>query len=148
MAAVGEARDDRLRSATRLEIAIPVREANHGCGVGDIDELRVTARRVEGDAEWPLEVAGEDFAALRFRRAVHRLHDADLPGTALSDEDIAVGRYAYDARGLQPTGDPLDGDPWRHFQHCPARRLDNPGRIAGRPACIGRRPLGQGQAPT
>src|SRR3954464_14970096 len=99
-AVMRQARHDRLRLATRLEIAGLIGKADDAVGVGDIDPLRIVAVREEGDAERLPQSRSEDLIGRGFA-AFAGAQYADGARARLRGEDIAVRRNAHDARGAQ-----------------------------------------------
>ena len=107
-------------------------KAHDRVGLGDIDVARVRPRRIEGDAERAVEAGGEDVATSRLGRAVGGAEDADAPGAALGDENVAVRRDAHDARLVETRGEQADGEARRRLRHGAGGPRDDPRRIGGR----------------
>src|SRR6185369_12740559 len=90
--------DDGFRITGRLQVTIAIGKAHDAVAVGDINPLRVLARRVEGDAVGLVEIAGKYAVLRRLRAALGKAIDADLVGFAVGDEQVAIWRGAHDAR--------------------------------------------------
>ena len=133
----GDVRDDDLGRPARLAVAAAVRVANDLVGRGHIDVLRV-ARRMEHDAEGPLQVLGEDLG--RRRRASGRVggEDQDASAPAFRHEDVAVRGDPDDAGLVQAPGEHLHREALRHIRHLALRRFDDLRHVARNPALRGR----------
>ncbi len=82
-----------------FHVAILVRKTHDAVAVGDIDPLRVIARRIKGDAIGLVQIRSEDVLLLDLG-ALDPVH-ANLIRLAVRNEEIAIGCCANDARILQ-----------------------------------------------
>jgi hypothetical protein len=100
--------NDLLGLPGRRQIAIPVRIADDTVAVGDIDPLGVRTERIEGDAIRLVEPTGKDFVFGRPAAAGRNAKDAHRIGCAVGNEQVAIRRYANDARPSETGGHHLD----------------------------------------
>ena len=97
-----------FHGACGFEIAVVVGEAHNFIGVADVNPLRVGTKRIKGDAERLMEVGGKDRDLLRFAIGIDAAEDLDFAGGAFSEEEIAVGGEADEARVIEIGGVELD----------------------------------------
>ncbi|CDX27565.1 hypothetical protein MPL3356_70065 [Mesorhizobium plurifarium] len=109
----GDLGHDGFRLGGRFQVAVAIGEAHDAIAVGDIDPLRLVARRVEGDAVRPGQALGEDRFLRRLRAAFRQAIDADLVRPAVGDEEVAIRRHAHDAGIFDAGSDQLGGEAGR-----------------------------------
>ena len=109
-AAGRDVRHDHLRFGSRVQVSVLVREPHDAARLADVDEARIRAGRIEGDAERPVEARREDLVDLRLARAVFRAQHAHAAGPALGDEEIAVRRGADQPRIVEAGLELLDAE--------------------------------------
>jgi hypothetical protein len=83
-------RHDNLGRAARFEVAVAIREADDGVGIGDVDPFGIVPGRIERDAERAVEAVRE-CRGCRLVLAISA-QDDDAAGAAFGGENIAVGR--------------------------------------------------------
>ena len=110
-AAAGQRSHHRLGCAPRREVAVAVGEAHDRIGVGHVDEVGVRARRVEGEAEGPVQPLREDRPLCGLGLAIRGPQHGELPHAALGHEDVAVRGDPQTARVLEVLGEELDREP-------------------------------------
>ena len=129
LAARGDALDDRLRRAARLEIAALVREADDRVGVADVDPLRVRSERIERDPERPVEAHGEGRHGPRAAVGPASANHPHAARIALGDEQVAVRRRANQpgiVEAARVLGDDVAG---HRFRQRPRRTSDQRRRV-------------------
>ena len=125
-------RHDGFGRRARLEVAAAIGETDDGVGVGDIDPLRITAGRIEGDAERSVKPVREH--ARRRRLAGVRPQHADTAGFAFGSEYVAVGRHANEPLMRKPGGEQGDLEARRNGRFlllAAAHRIEKIGCRAG-----------------
>src|SRR6202051_3255358 len=113
-AAMGKIRDV-LGGAGGFQVSAPIREADDGVCVADIDPLRVAARREEGNAVGAVESRDEDGSLAGFAIGSDAAEDLDFAGAAFRQENIAVGGGTNQSRIVESSCVQLDGESVRPF---------------------------------
>ena len=114
---------ERLHGAAGDKIAVAVIEADDFVGVADVDELRIGAAGIEGDAEGLVKAGGEDGGFFGLAVGADAAEDLDFAGLAFGEEDVAVGSGAEEARVVEAGGIEL---------HLKAFGRDRPGVVGTR----------------
>src|SRR5215470_7478751 len=91
-------RDNRLRRCTSFEVAIRIRDADHGAGICNIDELRIRAGRIEGDAERPIEPGSKSRRHRGFAIGSHPTKNLNYTQITFGEKDVAIWRCLKFAR--------------------------------------------------
>src|SRR6266700_8090182 len=86
-----------LRRAAGLQISVLVSKTHHGTLIGHIHPLRIRAGRVEGDAEWPLQLTGKNLHLLRLPITGNSAENLDLAGIGLREKKIPIRSSANQA---------------------------------------------------
>jgi hypothetical protein len=80
-----------LGRSARFEIAITIGKSNHAVSICDVQELRVVAWWIKGNAERLIQIAFcKSFSHIRFAIAVCIAHHLDLIGATLYNENVAI----------------------------------------------------------
>src|SRR6185437_1992068 len=96
-----------FRFAARFEVAVMIREADHGNRVADVDPLGIPTRRIKRDPKWIRKPGREYRRLLRFAILRNAPENADFAGIHFRDEQIAVWRLADLARTVEALRIPL-----------------------------------------
>ena len=102
--------DDLFWLARRRHVAVLVGKADDAVAVGDIDPFGVRPERIECDAEWLVEPAGEDFVLTRtvldaLSATNKSPFGADRMERGLASPDATISTEKPDGtRGLAPAG--------------------------------------------
>ncbi len=105
---------DGLGFARRLRVAGAIGKAQHLTLGRDIDETRCRPGRIEGDAIGTIgEIGGENSGR---RAGVRGAKDAQARGTALGEEDVAIGRHPHLSRRVEAGNERRDGEARRQPQ--------------------------------
>ena len=83
-------------------IAVVIRKTHDRIHVGDIHPLRIGSQRIERDAERRIQAGGEDLHLLGLAVGGDSAEHLDVAAIGFSQEEIAVGSGADDARIVQP----------------------------------------------
>src|SRR5262249_2174244 len=105
---------DQLGMSGGLLVAALVGHADEAVAVCDIEPLRIRAGRVERHAEGLVQSAHKDLATRQRAAARGQVVHTYIVRLRFSDEEITVGSYTNDARGLQARRDHLDEKAGRH----------------------------------
>src|SRR6185437_16475989 len=92
--------------AARFEVAVMIREADHGNRVADVDPLGIPARGIERDSEG-IRKSSREYRRLLRLAVFDSPENADFAGIHFRDEQIAVWRLADLARTVEALRIPL-----------------------------------------
>src|SRR5882757_6663689 len=88
----------------------------HRVGIPAIDPLRIGPRRIKVDSERPVQTRDESLRLLGLALGGDSTEHAYIPGVALGDEKVAIGRCANQPWIIESTGIQLDLKPQGHLR--------------------------------